>query len=225
MRLQPSYLLHETCDIVNFLVDDEPCVFAHVMGLNLLEWVTFHAAVLLRRARAVLLHVLVLSSHRALSLFPHIHAASVASLLELSGNQCLGFISNVLARSCFLIHLTCPAQFLSSRHTISPPVTRMTQSIHSNRTSQSALSSRGTRPVTDPAAANQNQEQIITRPPNVTRMLRAHWSHVHVTQPQKSLIPFCLRVYSFVIGLMYLSLFCDWIYVFINCILSVYLQA
>ncbi len=84
----------------------------------------------------------------------------------------------------------------------------MIQSIHWNRTSQSAPSSLGTRQVTEPPAANQNREQIITRLPNGTRMLRVRWSHAHVTQPQNMKSP----KYLFVCACI---LFCDWIDVFI----------
>ncbi len=206
MKLQPSYLLHETCDIVNFIVDDEPCVFAHVMDLNLLECVTFHAAVLLRRACVFILHVLVLSFHWALSFFPHIHAVSVASLLELSGNQCLGFISNCLARSCFLIHLTCPVQFLSSRHTISPPVTR-NDPIHSLEPNQPISTQLTRHTASDGSSSSQSESradhhETTKRHTHVTRTLV---SRSRYTTP-KVLNTFLFAcVYYFVIGLMYLS--------------------
>ncbi len=110
----------------------------------------------------------------------------------------------------FLIHLTCPVRFSSCP--VGTPFhhqsREMIQSIHSNRTSQSAPSSLGTRPVTGQPTANQNREQIITRLPNVTRMLRARWSHAHVTQPQNMKSP----KYLFVCACI---LFCDWIDVFI----------
>lgn len=195
MKRQPSYLLHETCDIVNFIMDYEPCVFAHVMDLDLLACVILHAAVL-RRARIFVLHVLVLSSHWALSFFPHIHAVSVATLLD---------FSQLLPSSLelFLTHLTCPGQFLSSRRTIWPPVTR-NYPIRSLEPNQPISARLCKLPETDPVTANQNQEQIITRPPNVTRMI-THTSVSSYATP-KVLNTFLFAcVYYFVIGLMCLS--------------------
>lgn len=198
-----TYLLHETCDIVNVIVDDEPCVFAHVMDFNLLACVIFHAAVLLRRACVFFLHVLVLSVHWARGIFPHIHAVSVASLLEFGGNQCLGFSSKL-----FLIHLTCPVQFLSSRLTISPPVTR-NYPIHSLEPNQ-PISAQFTRHTpSDGATSSQSESradhhETTKRHTHVTRTLVSRSRYT--TQNLKS------SKYLFVCAFI---LFCDWIYVFI----------
>lgn len=73
MLIAASHLLHETCYIVNFIVDNEPCVSAHIMGLNLLTRVVFRIA--------PIRHVVLF--HFRVSFFTHLHLLSVTLAVEI----------------------------------------------------------------------------------------------------------------------------------------------
>lgn len=189
MKLQPSYLLHETCDIVNFIVDDEPRVFDHVMGLNLLACVVFHTA-LLRCECVFILHVL------TLTFFPHLHSLSVASVLNSveTSAQVLPVIFQLEAvfLVLLLLHPTRLVQFQSSRHTIStsPPVTRNDR-IHSLEPNQPISAEFTLHTASDVSNSSQSESraehrETAKRHTHVISTLASRYTTLKVLNTEKS---------------------------------------
>lgn len=141
LLLEASYLLHETCDIVNFIVDNEPCVSAHIMGLNLLSRVILH---IVSFQCAVTLSLRV-------SFFTHLYLISVTLFVEI---QSKAVIEQVCYHDIFCKKLSKTRITADSSKSILPPPVHhfttsheITQSAHSNQNSQSAFSSLQWQPI------------------------------------------------------------------------------